>query len=122
MSRRRPGRFGRPARRQTLPAFGFLRPLPQRQEEEERLRQRLRENPSLRREYRSGLILQLVILGGLVLACVILLVQSLGLIDSFRKVTSLSPFAWFLPVLVLGLGALALRRFLRVLGEFRKLH
>jgi len=122
MSRRRPGRFGRPARRQTLPAFGFLRPLPQREEEEERLRQRLRENPSLRREYRSGLILQLVIVGGLVLACGILLVQSLGLIDSFQKVTSLSPFAWFLPVLVLGLGALALRRFLRVLGEFRKLH
>jgi hypothetical protein len=48
-------------------------------------------------------------------------VQSLSLIHAFQEVASLSPFAWFLPVLVLALGALALRRFLRVLSEFRKL-
>lgn len=121
MNRRPRGRINRPTRRQALPAFGFLRPLPQREEEEERLRQRLLENPSLRREYRTGLILQLVVVGGLLLGCTVLLVQSLRLIDSFQKISSLSPFAWFLPVLVVGLGALALRRFLRALAEFRKL-
>jgi len=121
MSRRPRGRISRSTRRQPLPTFGFLRPLPRREEEEEQLRERLRDNPSLRREYRSGLILQLVVVGGLLLACTVLLVQSLTLIESFQRVASLSPFAWFLPVLVLALGALALRRFLRVLAEFRKL-
>jgi hypothetical protein len=121
MSRRPRGRIGRSTRRQALPTFGFLRPLAQREEEEDRFRQRLRENPSLRREYRSGLILQLVVVGGLLLGCTVLLVQSFTLIDAFQRISSLSPFVWFLPLLVVGLGALALRRFLRVLAEFRKL-
>ena len=94
MSRRSRGRIGRSTRRQALPAFGFLRPLAQREEEEHRFRQRLRENPSLRREYRSGLILQLVVVGGLLLGCTVLLVQSLTLIEAFQKAKGRKPWSF----------------------------
>ncbi len=117
MSSRR--RRERPLRRTPLPTWGFLRPT-LRRDDEEALHERLRQVPGLRREYRSGLILQLVVVGALVLSCAILLVQSFSLIGTFQKVTSLSPFAWFLPVLVAALGGMALRRFLRVVAEFRK--
>ena len=112
-------RVERPRRRQPLPTWGFLRPT-LRRDDDELLRQRLRRAPGLRREYRSGLIVQLVVVGVLLVACGILLVQSLTLIDTFQKVERLSPFAWFLPVLVAALGAMALRRFLRVVAELRK--
>jgi hypothetical protein len=63
----------------------------------------------------------MLVLAALVLACAVLLVQSLGLISQVQKIATLSRFAWFLPALVAALGAVALRRFLRVLGEYRRL-
>ena len=114
--RRRPG--GTP-RRQPLSTFGLLRPL-QRREDEAQWQERLQSLPALRREYRSGLLLQLAVIGALVLACAVLLVQSLSLVTSLRKIAGLSPFAWFLPALVAVLGAVALRRWLHVLAEFRR--
>ena len=113
-------RFERPRRRQPLPTLGFLRPLHRRTDEEALWQERLREVPSLRREYRSGLLLQLLVLGALLLACAVLFVQSLTLISQVQKIATLSRFAWFLPALVAGLGLLALRRFARVLGEYRR--
>ena len=114
-------RFERARRRPPLPAMGFLRPLQRRADDEALWQERLRSVPSLRREYRSGLLLQLVVLGALLLACAVLLVQSLSLISQVQKIASLSRFAWFLPALVAGLGLVALRRFLHVLGEYRRL-
>lgn len=114
-------RFDRSRRRQPLPSFGLLRPLQRRTDEEALWQERLRAVPSLRREYRSGLLLQMLVLAALLLACTVLLVQSLALISQVQKIASLSRFAWFLPALVAGLGLVALRRFLRVLGEYRRL-
>lgn len=114
-------RFDRSRRRQPLPTLGFLRPLQRRAEDEALWQERLRTVPSLRREYRSGLILQLAVLAALVLACAVLLAQSLSLIAQVQKIATLSRFAWFLPALVAVLGLVALRRFLRVLGEYRRL-
>ncbi len=82
---------------------------------------RLRETPALQREYRSSLILQLTIIGILVLSCAFLLFQSIRMLGALEKIPSLAALAWAIPTLVAALGLVALRRFLRVLSEFRKL-
>ncbi len=121
MNTRRERRFERPRRRTAFPAVGFLRPLHRRAAEDAAWRERIRQEPALRREYRSGLLLQLCVTGALVLSCVVLLVQSLSLIARFQKIATLSSFAWFLPILIAGLGLVALRRFLRLASELRAL-
>ncbi len=116
-----PRRLARPRRRAVIPSVGFLRPLHRRTAEDAAWRARVRQEPALRREYRSGLVLQLCVVGALVLSCVVLLVQSLGLIARFQKIAALQSFAWFLPIVIAGLGLVALRRFLRVVAELRAL-
>ncbi|MFQ5601412.1 MAG: hypothetical protein ACE5G2_12780 [Candidatus Krumholzibacteriia bacterium] len=60
-------------------------------------------------------------IGALLLSCLFLLVQSLVLLRSIEKVPALAGLAWLVPTFVAALGLLALRRFLRVLSEYRKL-
>jgi hypothetical protein len=121
MSPRRRSRFERSRRRQALAAWSFLRPAQRTEEDRERFEDRLRETPALLREYRSSLALQMAIIGILVLSCVFLFVQSVLLLRTLESVPSLSGLVWAIPTLVAGLGLVALRRFLRVLSEFRKL-
>ncbi|UCE03275.1 MAG: hypothetical protein JSW67_03550 [Candidatus Latescibacterota bacterium] len=120
MARRPRSRFDRARRRQALTTWSFLRPQ-EPDEDRERLHERLRGMPELRREYRHSLALQLGIVGALLLSCVVLLVQSFLMLRSFEKIPSLAGLAWVVPALVAALGYLALRRFLRVLGEYRRL-
>lgn len=121
MSRRPRSRFERARRRDALTPWSFLRPVQRSEEDQTSFHARLRETPALRREYRSSLVMQLVILGILVLSCALLLGQSLLLVQRLERVPSLGGLAWLIPTLVAGLGLLALRRFLRVFSEFRKL-
>jgi ABC-type Fe3+ transport system permease subunit len=120
MARRQRSRFDRARRRQALTTWSFMRPQA-REAESERLHERLQEMPELRREYRQSLALQLGIIGALVLSCVVLLVQSMLMIRSFEKVPAIAGLAWAVPAIVAAIGYLALRRFLRVLGEYRRL-
>lgn len=120
MARHRRSRFDRARRRQPLTTWSFMRPQG-RDEDDERLHERLRDMPELRREYRNSLALQLTIIGVLVGACAVLLVQSLLMIRDFEKLPALAGLAWIVPAIVAALGYLALRRFLRVLVEFRRL-
>ena len=121
MSRRSRSRFERSRRRGALTPWSFLRPAARSEEDPESLHERLRQSPALRREYRSSLVLQMAVIGVLILSCVGLLVQSVRLLDRLERVPSLAALAWLIPTLVAGLGLLALRRFLRVLSDFRKL-
>ncbi len=121
MSRRPRSRFERARRRPPLTPWSFLRPAARSEDDPDSLRARLRETPALRREYRSSLMLQMTVIGVLVLSCAVLLIQSIGLLRKLEAVPSLAALAWLIPTLVAGLGLLALRRFLRVLSEFRKL-
>lgn len=121
MSPRKRSRFERSRRRQALAAWSFLRPAQRADEDRERFENRLRETPALLREYRSSLALQMAIVGILVLSCGFLLVQSILLLRTLESVPSLSGLAWAIPTLAAGLGLVAVRRFLRVLSEFRRL-
>jgi len=100
--------------------YGFLRPAPRHAEDEKRLRERLREDPRMRREVRTSLVLQLVVVGTLFLALIVLGVQSIGLLKSLRT-SAVGPVAWALPALAGLLALVVLRRFLRVLSEYRNL-
>jgi len=119
MERRR--RFGRARRRQALATWSFLRPQPRAEAEREEFLERLRGMPGLRREYRSSLLLQLLVIGALLLSCIVLLVQSFWLLRRWEKAPGLGGLAWLFPAVVAALGLAALRRFRRVLGEFRRL-
>ena len=121
MNRRPRSRFAHTRRRQALTTWSFLRPTAQSDDDEARFRKRLRDTPTLRREYRSSLGLQLLVIGILVLSCAYLLFQSIVLLRRLEAVPRLAGLAWLIPTLVAGLGLVSLRRFLRVLAEFRKL-
>jgi hypothetical protein len=113
-------RFDHMRRRQPVAQWGFLRPHHrQAQGEKDRL-EHLRDHPELRREYGSSLVLQLGVLALLTLACVVLLLQSLHMLTSMDLPGNYAPLAWILPLFVAFLGLAALRRFLRVLAEYRR--
>ncbi len=90
-------------------------------EDEQRSRQRLRESPHRLREYRSSLALQLGVTGVLVLSCVVLMIQVIVMLERFEEAFGITNRGWIIPVLIAALGAAALRRFLSVLAEYRKL-
>jgi len=113
-------RFDGMRRRQPVAQWGFLRPHQRQVEDEERLRQHLRDNPGLQKEYRSSLILQLGIVGALTLSCVVLLFQSIRMLGVFSTSSNYAALSWALPLLIGFLGLAALRRFLKVLTEYRR--
>jgi hypothetical protein len=101
-------------------SFGFLRPAHRQLEDERHFRQRLRDDPRMRREVRTSLTLQLVVIGFLFAALVFLGVQSVSLLKSLRT-SAVGPVAWAIPALAGLLALVVLRRFLRVVSEFRLL-
>jgi len=113
-------RFERLRRRQPVAQWGFLRPHNRQLEEEDRLRDHIRSHPRLEREYRSSLLLQLGILGLLLASCAILLVQSVRILTQVTLPANYAPLGWVLPVFIGLLAMTALRRFLRVLSEYRR--
>lgn len=113
-------RFERMRRRQPVAQWGFLRPHQRQAEGEKQLLDHLRAHPELQREYRSSLILQLTVLGLLTLSCAVLMLQSVRLLTSLPLPAHYAPLAWILPLIVAFLGFAALRRFLRVLAEYRR--
>jgi hypothetical protein len=113
-------RFDRMRRRQPVAQWGFLRPTHRQAEGERERLEHLRNNPELRREYGSSLLLQLGILALLTLSCLVLLLQSLHMLTSMDLPGNFAPLAWILPLFVAFLGFAAGRRFLRVLGEYRR--
>lgn len=100
--------------------YGFLRPPRRHEEEQRRFLERIREEPKLRREYRASLAVQMGVVGALLLACIVLVVQSALLLRSLRA-PSLAPFAWIVPAFVALLALLVLRRFLRLLADYRRM-
>jgi hypothetical protein len=96
-------------------SYGFLRPPRRSEEDEERFRERLRNEPQLRREYRSSILVQLTVVGALFLACLALIVQALVMVRRFQ-----GSLGWMLPVGVGFLALLVLRRFLRLVSEYRR--
>lgn len=112
-------RFERMRRRQPVAQWGFLRPHNRQLEEEDRLREHIRHHPRLQREYRSSLVLQMSVLGLLTLSCAVLLFQSLRILTSVVLPGNYAPLGWGLPLFIGLLGMTALRRFLKVLTEYR---
>jgi hypothetical protein len=99
--------------------YGFLSPTPRHVEDERRFRERLREDPRMRREYRTSLVLQIVVVGILFVALVVLGVQSVSLLKALRT-SAVGPVAWAVPALAAFLALAVLRRFLRVVSEYRR--
>lgn len=96
--------------------YGFLRPPRRSEEDEQRFLERLRSEPHLRREYRGSVLLQLTVVGALLLACLALAVQALVMV---RRIPA--SLGWMLPVGVGFLALLVLRRFLRLVAEYRRI-
>lgn len=113
-------RFDRMRRRQPVAQWGFLRPHQRQSENEKERLEHLRQHPQLRREYGSSLVLQLGVLALLTLSCVVLFLQTLRVLTSMELPGNYVPLAWILPLFVAFLGFAALRRFLRVLAEYRR--
>ena len=101
-------------------SYGFLRPTRRHEEEERRFLDRLREEPRLRREYRTSLAVQMVVVGILLAAVTGLTVQSLVLLRALRA-SVIGPIAWAIPTLTGLLTLVVLRRFLRLLADFRRM-
>jgi hypothetical protein len=104
----------------TFGPYGFLRPPRRHEEEQRRFLERVRDEPKLRREYRASLAVQMGVVGALLLACAVLVVQSALLLRSLRT-PSLAPLAWMLPGFVALLALVVLRRFLRLLADYRRM-
>ena len=118
---RPPGRgFSSMRRRQPIGVWSFLRP-PRRHEEDQQLfLQRLRDEPNLRREHRASLAVQLVVVGALLVACVAFFVQTAVLVRRLN-VPALSALGWFIPAVVGCFALMVLRRFLRLLSDYRSM-
>lgn len=101
-------------------SIGFLRPSRRHEEEQRRFLEHVRDEPRLRREYSASLMVQLVVVGALLLACAALVVQSALLMRQLR-VESLAFLAWMVPLVVSFLALAVLRRFLRILSDYRSL-
>lgn len=101
-------------------SIGFLRPTRRHEEENRRFLERVRDEPRLRREYSASLLLQLVVVGALLLACAGLIVQS-ALLMRQLQIPNLSILGWIVPLLVALLALAVLRRFLRILSDYRSL-
>jgi len=109
-------------RRQALglgASYGFLRPPSHRDADDEHFRERLRTEPEFRRQYRSTLLVQLTVVGALLVASVTLVVQAIVLVRRVAAATSSA--AWVLPVGVGILSLLVLRRFLRLVSDYRSI-
>ena len=115
-------RFDRKRRRQPVATWGFLRPHHRKVDDERAQRERLRKSPLLMREYKRSLVLQLSVIGVLTLSCLVLLLQSIIMLRSLDAVPAFAGVAWVIPTIVGFLGLAALRRFLRVLSEYREFH
>ena len=118
---RRP--FGSRRRRAPLAfgaSYGFLRP-PRRQEEDQELfLERLRNEPELRREYRTSLAVQLTVVGALFVAVVAFVVQMIVLVHRAPGAL-VGSMGWALPILIGCLALLVLRRFLRLLSDYKRM-
>ena len=112
--------FSSMRRRQPIGVWSFLRP-PRRHEEEQGLfLERLRDDPKLRREHRASLAVQLGVVGALLVACSVFFVQSAVLVRRLN-VPALSALGWFIPAIVGVLALMVLRRFLRLLSDYRSM-
>jgi hypothetical protein len=113
-------RFHDARRQRPIATWRFLRP-PDSPEGARAWREHVRANPRLLREVRSSLAIQMGVLGVLALSCGVLAYQVFGLMRTWRASTSMPHMRWAIPAIVLFLGWLAVRRFLRVLAEYRSL-
>ena len=113
-------RFEGMRRRQPVTHWGFLRPHKRQAEEELHMREHLRAHPELQKEYRSSLMLQLGVVGALTASCIVLVIESVKLLQRLSSANAFGALAWVLPFFVGFLGLMALRRFLKVLDEYRR--
>jgi len=74
----------------------------------------------LRREYRTSVLVQMVVVAVLAAAMIGLGVQSFVLLQRLRA-SAIGPVAWGIPALAGLLALVILRRFLRLLADFRRL-
>jgi len=116
------GRFGRTRRRTPLLTWSFLRPAARAEWDHEEFLENLRTQPRLRREFRSSLVFQLCVIGALGLSCAVLCIQSLWLLRHWRGPSEFGVVVWLFPAVIAALGLVALRRFLYVLSDFRRLN
>ena len=100
--------------------YGFLRPTRRHEEEQRRFLERLRIEPELRREYRTSLLIQLTMVGILVAALFGLAVQSFAFLRGVHSATTARAL-WGIPVVATLLGLVALRRFLALLADYRRM-
>ena len=100
--------------------YGFLRPTRRHEEEAQRFLERLREEPQLRREYRFSLAVQMAVVGILLAAMIGLGAQSIVLLQRLRA-SVVGPIAWAIPTLAGLLALLIVRRFLRLLADYRRM-
>lgn len=115
-----PRRFGSRRRREPLrfgTQWGFLQPPRRPAVDEDAFRARLRSDPAMNRQYRSALLVQLTLVGILFLACLTLVVQAVVMVRRIALPGG-SP-GWVIPLGVGFLALLVLRRFLRLLSEYR---
>jgi hypothetical protein len=66
-------------------------------------------------------MVQLGVMGALLISCVVLLAQTFWLLRRFERIPSLAALGWVIPILIAALGLMVMRRFLRVLSEYRRL-
>jgi hypothetical protein len=100
--------------------YGFLRPTRRHVEEEQRFLERLNAEPRLRREYRTSIAVQAIVVGLLLASIAALLVQSFRLLHTLRA-SALGPVVWGIPALAGLLFLAVLRRFLRLVSDFRRM-
>jgi hypothetical protein len=74
----------------------------------------------LRREYRTSVLVQMVVVAVLAAAMIGLGVQSSVLLQRLRS-SAIGSIAWAIPALAGLLALVILRRFLRLLADFRRL-
>jgi hypothetical protein len=100
--------------------YGFLRPPVRHEEEQRQFLDRLCREPALRREYRLSLLIQMVVVILLLAAMCGLVAQSFVLLRKLDR-PDLSKLSWMVPMAAALLGLIVGRRFLRLLGQYRRL-
>jgi hypothetical protein len=113
-------RFQDARRRRPITPWRFLRP-PDSPDEARAWRDHVHSSPHLLREVRSSLAIQMGVLGTLAVSCAVLAYQVFGLMRTWRGSAAMPHLRWMVPAIAVFLGWLAVRRFLRVLAEFRSL-
>lgn len=107
-------------RRSAAPSpYGFLRPPRRHEEDLQQLLERAEREPRLLRAHRASLLAQAIVVGALLAASIGLAVQSFVLMRRMRS-PGLETIGWLLPAIVAAFALVILRRFLRIVSDYRR--